>query len=67
LPQRLHQRPRRIGLRRRNQQVDVVGHENISMNLTSGFIRVLAQPVEIETVILIGIKARLPVVASLRG
>lgn len=43
----------------------VVGHQHVGMNPTARFVGVFGQPIPIKTVILVGKKAGLTVVAAL--
>lgn len=43
----------------------MVGHQHVSMNAATGLAGVLSQPVEIETIILVGDKAGLAVITTL--
>jgi len=65
LPQRLHQLPGATGRRRRQQQMDMVGHQHIGVDTALRLRRVLAQPAEITTGIVIGLEAGLAIVAAL--
>ena len=50
---------------RRDQQMHVIGHQGVGMQMTVGLLERDAQPVQIGVIIFLGIKAGLTVVAPL--
>lgn len=45
--------------------MNMIGHQHVRMNAATGLPGILGQPVEIDTVILVGNKASLAVIAAL--
>ncbi len=64
-PERLHHLRDPVFLHRRDQQVDVVGHQHIGMDPAVGFLGRDGQVFEIAPVVLFSQKARFAVVAAL--
>ena len=62
---RLHPLAEAVRRRGRGQDVDVVGHQHIGMNGAAGFLRRIAQAVEIKAVIRVGRKCDAPIIAAL--
>jgi len=65
LPQYLHQFTRRGASRCRDDEVSVIGHQDIGMNPAGGFRGVFGQPVEINAIVFVNEETGLPVVATL--
>jgi hypothetical protein len=54
-----------IRLSRRRQQMHMVGHQNISVDLAIIFARRVNQAIEVEAIVLLGKESRLAVIAPL--
>ncbi len=61
----LHQLPEVAGIGRRHQQVDVVVHQDLRMQLAGGLVQGLGQQVQVEQPVVVIEKAWEPVVAAL--
>jgi len=65
LSQRLHQLAQAVGCSRRQQQMHMIGHQAPGMDGATMFFGLLAEMIQVEAVIFLGIKARRTVVAAL--
>jgi hypothetical protein len=45
--------------------MNVVGHKDVGMDLATGLVGILAQPIQKGPVVLLGNKARLPIIAAM--
>jgi hypothetical protein len=43
----------------------MIGHQHIGVNATPGFLRILAKPIQIEAIVLVGKETRLAIVTAL--